>query len=105
MSKLEITGREYNTYLRVKEIIEKNDYKESDLIPLLKINRGLTPTHIPLIIQSDDMKPTKYNYLTEAAKGIKVSFAAINYAHKRKRPQIVRRKGGTKIFYIEWLER
>ena len=94
MSTLEITGREYNTYSRVKKIIEKNDCKESEQIPLLKINRGPTPAHIPLIIQYDDMKPTRYYSLTAAAKDIGVTKQTLMFAHKHKRPQIVRRNGG-----------
>ena len=52
-----ITRKEFEAYLRVKEFIEKNDYKEAHLRKKIRDRR---PTLIPLIICSDDMEPKKY---------------------------------------------
>ena len=51
-----ITSKEFEAYLRVKEFIEKNGYKEADL---RKKIRDRKPTRIPLRIRSDDMEPKK----------------------------------------------
>ena len=64
---------------------------------------GLIPTYVPLIIQSDDMEPTKYYSLTAAAKGIGVSKRTLMYAYKNKNPRINRRKGGVMVFHIKSL--
>ena len=64
-----ITRKEFEAYLRVKEFIEKNDYEEADLRKKIRERR---PTHIPLIICSDDMEPKKYERLTDTANDIKV---------------------------------
>ena len=51
------------------------------------------------------MEPKKYERLSDAANDIKVPRQTLVYAYENRRPQIVRRKGGVKVFYIEWLER
>ena len=65
--------------------------------------RDRKPTHIPLIINSDDMEPKRYERLSAAANDIKVSKLTLIYAYENKRPLITRRKGGAKVFDIEWL--
>ena len=57
-----------------------------------------------LIIQSDDMEPKRYECLSEATNDIEVLKQTLRYMFKNKRPLIKRRKGGAKVFYIEWLE-
>ena len=59
----EITHREFETYLKVKEFIDRNSYEEADL-------RKIVST--PLMIHSDDMEPKRYECLSDAAKDIKV---------------------------------
>ena len=86
--------------LRVKEFIEKNDYEEADLTKKIRDRR---PTRIPLIIRSDDMEPKKYECLTDAANDIKVPRETLTYAYENRRQLITRRKGGVKVFYMEWL--
>ena len=95
-----ITRKEFEAYLRVKEFNGKNDYKEADLRKKIRDRR---PTRIPLIIRSDDMKPKKYERLTDAANDIKVPRETLMYAYENRRQLITRRKGGVKVFYIEWL--
>ena len=97
-----ITQKEFEAYLRVKEFMEKSDYDQSDLRKKIRDRR---PARIPLIIRSDDMEPKKYESLKDAANDIKVSMETFIYAYENRRLLITRRKGGVKVFYIEWLER
>ena len=55
-----ITLTEYEIYLKVKKFIEVIDYDEKDIIPRLINGVGIIPAYVPLIIEPDDMKPTKY---------------------------------------------
>ena len=68
-----ITLKEYVTYLKVKKFIETIDCDEADIIPKLTNGVGIIPAYVPLIIESDDMEPTKYYSLSAAAKGCGVS--------------------------------
>ena len=95
-----IRRKEFEAYLRAKEFIEKNDYEEADLRKKIRDRR---PTRIPLIILSDDMEPKKNQRLTDAANDVKVPRETLIYAYENRRQQITRRKGGVKVFYIEWL--
>ena len=52
-----VTLKEYQIYLKVKAFIEAEGCDEADLIPRL-IN-GIA-AYVPLIIESEDMEPTKY---------------------------------------------
>ena len=55
-----ITLKEYESYLKVQKYIETIDCEENDII-LRPINGiGIIPAYVPLIIESDDMEPTKY---------------------------------------------
>ena len=96
----EISWKEFETYLRIKEFSERNGYEEVDL---RKMVRDRKPTHIPLIIHSDDMEPKRYERLSDAGNDIKVSKQTLIYAYENRRPLITRRKGGAKVFHIEWL--
>ena len=97
-----ITKEEFEVYLRVKEFIKKNNYGEADLRNKI---RDIKPTRIPLIIHSDDMEPKAYERLTDTANDIKVPRKTLIYAYENRGPLITRRKGGVKVFFIEWLER
>ena len=66
--------------------------------------RDRKPTRTPLKVHSDDMEPKRYECLSDAANDIKVSKQTLVYAHENNRPLITRRKGGAKVFYIEWLD-
>ena len=97
-----ISREEFKTYLRIKKLIERNNYEENATFRSKK--RGPIATHIPLIIRSDDMEPTRYEFLTDAAKDIGVAKQTLIHAHKNKRPLITKRKNGIKVFHIEWLD-
>ena len=95
-----VTLKEYEIYLKVKKFIETERCDEAYLIPRL-IN-GVA--YVPLIISSDDTEPTKYYSLSAAAKGCGISKQTIVYAYRNRKTRIVRRKGGFKVFRIEWLD-
>ena len=98
-----VTLTEYEIYLKVKKFIETEGCDESSIIPLLTNGVGIIPAYVPLIIESEDMEPTKYYFLSAAAKGCGVSKQTISYAYTNRNTRIVRRKGGFKVFRIEWL--
>ena len=64
-----ITLKEYEIYLKVKKFIETKDCDENDIIPKLTNGVGVIPAYVPLIIESNDMEPTKYYSLLAAAMG------------------------------------
>ena len=88
-----ITLKEYEIYLKVKKFIETENYDENELIPRL-INRvGIIPAFIPLIIESDDMEPTKYYSLSAAAGGCELLKQMMVYAYRNRCTRIARQKG------------
>ena len=95
-----IMRKEFEAYLRVKEFMEKNSYDEADLRKKIWDRR---PARIPLIICSDDMELKEYEHLKDTANDIKVPRETLIYAYENRRQLITRRKGGVKVFYIEWL--
>ena len=96
-----MTLKEYEIYLKVKAFIETIDCDENELIPKLTNGIGIIPAYIPLIIESDDMEPTKYYSLLAAARGCGILKQMIIYAYRNRCMRIVRRKGGSKVFSIE----
>ena len=98
-----ITLKEYEIYLKVKKFIEIIDCDETDIIPILINGVGIIPAYVPLIIESDDMEPTKYYSLSAAARGCGLLKQTIVYAYRNRCTRIARRKGGSKVFRIEWL--
>ena len=99
-----ITLKEYKIYLKVKEFIETENCEENDTIPKLINGVGIIPAYVPLIIESDDMEPTKYYSLSAAAMGCGILKQTILYAYRNRCTRIARRKGGSKVFRIEWLD-
>ena len=75
-----VTLKEYEIYLKVKKFIEAEGCDESALIPQLN---GVA-AYVPLIIKSDDMKPTKFYSLSAAARGCGVSKQMILYAYRNR---------------------
>ena len=98
-----VTLKEYEIYLKVKKFIETIDCDEADIIPRLINGVGIIPAYVPLIIESDDMEPTKYYSLSAAARDCGLLKQMIVYAYRNRCTRIVRRKGGLKVFKIEWL--
>ena len=99
-----ITLKEYEIYLKVKKFIETIDCNENEIIPRLINGVGIIPAYVPLIIESDDMEPTKYYSLSAAARGCGILKQTIVYAYRNRCTTITRRKGGSKMFRIEWLD-
>ena len=98
-----VTLKEYEIYLKVKTFIEAEGCNEPDIIPQL-INRvGIISAYVPLIIESNYMKPTIDYSLSAAARDCGLLKQMIVYACRNRCTRIVRRKGGIKIFRIEWL--
>ena len=98
-----ITLKEYEIYLKVKKFIETEDYDENDLIPKLMNGIGIIPAYVPLIIESNDMEPTKYYSLSAAVRGCGILKQTIVYAYRNRCTRTARRKGGSKVFRTEWL--
>ena len=94
-----ITLKEYEIYPKVKKFIETKGCDESSI----NNGVGIIPAYVPLIIESDDMEPTKYYSLSAAARDCGLLKQTIVYAYRNQKTRIVRRKGGTKEFRIEWL--
>ena len=99
-----ITLKEYEIYLKVKKFIETIDCDENDIIPKLTNRIGIIPAYVPLIIESDDMEPTKYYSLPAAARGCGILKQTTVYAYRNRCTTIARRKGGSKVFRIQWLD-
>ena len=95
-----VTLKEYEVYLKVKKFIESEGCDEADLIPRL-IN-GVA--YVRLIIEYEDMEPIKYYSLSAAARDCGVSKQTIDYSYGNRKTRIVWRKGGFKVFKIEWLD-
>ena len=96
----EISCEEFERYLRIKKPIEENN-----LNAMFRFKKkGPITTRIPLIIRSDDVEPSRYEFLTDAAKDIGVVKQTLIYAYKNKRPLITKRKNGIKVSHIEWLD-
>ena len=95
--------KEYEIYLKIKKFIEAENCDESDLIPKLTNGIGIILAYVPLIIESDDMEPTKCYSLSAAAKGCGILKQTIVYAYRNRCTRIAKRKGGSKVFRIEWL--
>ena len=79
-----VTLKEYEIYLKVKKVIETKNCDESDIIPLLINGVGIIPAYVPLIIESDDMEPTKYYSLSAAARGCGILKQTIVYAYRNR---------------------
>ena len=92
-----ITLKEYQIYLKVKKFIETENCDENDIIPKLTNGIGIIPAYVPLIIESNDMEPTKYYSLSAAARGCGIPKQTIVYAYRNGKTRIARRKGGFKV--------
>ena len=97
-----VTLKEYKIYLKVKKFIQTIDCDESNIIRKLTNGVGILPAYVPLIIESDDMEPTEY-YSLSAARWCGILKQMMVYAYRNRCMRIARRKGGSKVFRIEWL--
>ena len=92
-----VTLKEYETYLRVKRIIDSCD--EAEILSKLSSERNYTP----MIIESEGISPTKYYSTSAVARHCGVTKQTLDYAHRNSCTRIVRRKEGVKEFRITWL--
>ena len=98
------TLKQYEIYLKVKKFIETIDCDEADIILRLTNRVGIIPACVPLIIESDDMEPTKYYSLWAAAKGCGLLKQMIIYAYRNRCTRINRRKVGSRCLKLSgWL--
>ena len=88
-----VTLKEYEIYLKVKKFIEASNFNESDISQLTN-GIGTIPAYVPLIIESNNMEPTKYYSLSAAVRGCGLLKQMIIYAYRNGKMRIVRRKGG-----------
>ena len=91
-----VTLKEYEIYLRVKRIIET----EGRYIISKLINGD---NCIPFMMSADGDQPIKYYSLSAATKDCGVTKQTLDYSYRNRCTRIVRQKGGTKEFRIEWL--
>ena len=98
-----IALKEYEIYFKVKKFIETIDCDESNIIPRLINGVGIIPAYVPLIIESNYMEPTKFYSLSAAARRCGLLKQMMVYAYRNRCTRIARRKGGSKVFRIEWL--
>ena len=61
------------------------------------------PSEIKLRVRSEGINSVEYESIKDTAKEIEVSKETLLYAYHNRRPLITRRKGGLKVFYVEWL--
>ena len=85
-----ITLKEYEIYLKVKKFIETENCNENDIISRLINGIGIIPAYVPLIIESDDMEPTKYYSLSAAARGCGLLKQTMAYAYRNRCTRIAR---------------
>ena len=92
-----VTLKEYDTYLRVKRIIDSCD--KAEIISKLSNERNYSP----MIIESEGISPTKRYSTSAAAKHCGVTKQTLDYAYRNRCTRIVRRKGEVKEFRLIWL--
>ena len=68
------------------------------------MNPATQPLSSNLSIESNDMEPAKYYSLSAAARDCGISKQTVVYAYGNRKTRVVRRKGGFKVFRIEWLD-
>ena len=95
-----ITLKGYEIYLKVKAFIESENCDENELNSKLVNGVGIIPAYIPLIIEFEDMEPTKHYSLLAAARVCGLLKQMIIYAYRNR---CTRRKCGSKVSRIEWL--
>ena len=103
MSELKpISHKEFNAYIKGKGFKNKNDYTLSDL----KAKFGFKPLveRRKLVISAEDMEPTTFESIKQAARALGVGEMVIRYAREKGRDSIIRRKGEVKVFYLKFLK-
>ena len=76
----EITQKELETYLRVKEFMKRNNYDESDVIDRFKNKR---PSEIKLMVWSEGNDWIEYGSIKDASKETGVSRETLLYTYHK----------------------
>ena len=76
-----ITLKEYEIYLKVKKFIETSNFNATNILQLIN-GIGIIPAYIPLIIESNDMEPTKYYSLSATTRRCGILKEIIVYAYE-----------------------
>ena len=92
-----ITLRDLETYLMVKDYMEENN------INIEKLLKSMSCKKVPITVTCDGVT-TKFYSLAFAARYMGVPLPTAYYAHSKKSDTIVKRKGGVKVFFIDWKE-
>ena len=78
-----ISHKEFNEFIKGKGFKGRNEYKLKDL----KAKFGFKPMYVrrTLPISSEDMDPTTFNSLRQAASSIGISYGVLIYAKNKER--------------------
>ena len=87
--------KDLETYLIVKDYIEDKGVMAEEIIESMDCEK------IPIKVSHDGITEKFYS-LVFAARYMGVSLANLHYNHNNKHSTIIGRKGGTKVFKIEW---
>ena len=90
-----VSLRDIETYIRVKEYIEKNDVTIEDLL------RSFDDRLITVTVSSNGVLKKFYS-LSSSANYMGVSLATVNYAYSKRRDTIRKMKGEPKVYYVKW---
>ena len=75
-----LTLKDYEIYLKVKNYMESEGCDENELIPRLTSGVGIIPANVPLVMESEDLEPTKFYSLSAAARECGISKQSMIYA-------------------------
>ena len=91
-----ISHKEFNAYIKGKGFKNRYDYTLSDL----RAKFGFKPLveRKKLVISAEDIEPTVFDSINQAAKFIGVGYMVIRYARKKGRDSFKRTTDG-KIFF------
>ena len=94
-----ISDKEFNAYIKGKGFKNRNDYTLRDL--KAKFGFKALLERIKLVISVEDMEPTMFHSVRQAAKSVGVGYMVIRYASEKRRDSFKRTIDG-KIFFVEW---
>ena len=90
-----VTLRDLETYLMVRDYIEKKDMTAEEIIESMDCEK------VPLKVSHDGITKKFYS-LAFAARYMGVPLATLYYVHSKNNDTVVRRKSGPKVFSVEW---
>ena len=90
-----VTLRDLETYLMIRDYIEKEDMMAEEIIESMDCGKVLLKV-------SHDGITKKFYSLASAVRYMGVSLATLHYVHSKKNDTVVRRKGRSKVFNIVW---